>query len=101
MARLLSEPPAARNYPSLTRPVMLMGLRREVAIIYIGMVTILGIGRPPSVSSITIVTALLLLYPLLRSAYARDPQYLSVLARHIRRSGLYLARRPPGSRPRH
>lgn len=86
----------ARVYRSLTRPVLLIGLAREVAILYIGLFAIFALAYRPSATTGVLIATLLAVYPVLRRAYARDPQSLAVLKVHIQRSGLYLARRPHG-----
>lgn len=87
--------PPARIYPSLTRPVLLMGLERELAILYVGVWAIFLFAFPISWFSAVVFATLAVLYPVLRRLHERDPQALSVLVRHVRRSGAYEARRRP------
>ncbi|MEO8502478.1 MAG: conjugal transfer protein TrbD [Acidobacteriota bacterium] len=81
---------------SLTRPILLGGVEREIAIIEATLIAALlfGVGLHLATVGLSILIALVV-HPLLRSAAKSDPQMLRVYVRHLRYAPYYAAQTHP------
>lgn len=84
--------PPVRAFPSLTRPILLGGLEREIAIPLVGLVLGLLLAfRLNWVTPALAAAVVFVLVPYLRRATRRDPRLWQVLRCHLDSSGFYPA----------
>lgn len=75
------------HFPSLTRPILIAGVERELVIPITGLALVLFAQL--SWASAALAAAVLLALPPLRRASEADPQLFAVFKRHLKTAGFY------------